>query len=683
MSLKDEKNLNDLPPPSTPLSTRPKAESAPATPCNTTPTAVDQHHLSSNYTNSFISSSKSNPANTLPLDIRRNISATCRKLPSSIGYNGQLTASTSIDANTYTNSNSTNSRISNNHLGLSKISSRTTLNLHHMDELIKRGDSLLNSKDYEKAIYFYTQWIDLAEESQNGLVHLEELFRVYDQRAEAYFRLGQYEASIKDSIEARDKNPNWTQAYYRQGMAQFLLKNYLDSLAAFAFGLSLDSNNSLLFQSLVNAALDCNLFKEDFELKYNTLKSLHLDKDPFIVVSILGQDVLAKGHSNHAIIILESALKIGTDKRRLMSSVFSTISYAYCMRKEYDKAIINMEKELEIEDEALDIIGQCRVLGNLGYTYYKMRKFDKSLEAHRKQVNKAMRARLFPQASLALNAIGHIHVARNDFTNALTSHSKCLEILKQLDDNNFNQFKEILSIGYIHSMLGDFESTDKKYKEAEEFLELSKLRNKIRPEDHLIGLVMVNFNRAYLALKNQSFYDAERYYSKVIELAQSFQDRRGILFEMRASNGLGQTYKLNKEFERAKIWFDKQLKLARSSKDLVGQSQALCNLGMIHQHYKEYDLAKNKFEENLRLVDEDPLLKAYAHSYLGSMFFLFNKYNDAQAQYEISLKLFKELDYCMAEKKTIDLNMAAIHERMGNSELSLSSIAHQRQLMLA
>lgn len=479
-----------------------------------------------------------NPANTLPSDIRRNISATCRKLPSSTG----LTATTTNNNNNNNNNDnvvSCSATILNGSKNeITRINSRTHISKHQVDELIKLGDSFLNSKDYKGAVRIYTQWIDLAN-SQNFL-HSEESFKVYSQRAEAHFNLGDYEASAEDSMAARDLNPKWIQAYYRQGQSQFLLKRYLDALAVFAFGLAQDPNNLLLFEAFVEAALKCNLFKEDFEPKFNKLIALHMDKDPFIVVSVLGQDVLAKGRDDYATVILESALKIGTDKRKLLGSVLSTISLAYCLRKEYDKAIIYMQTEFEIEEEVLDITGQCRVLGNIGYTYYKMRKYDLSLDAHRKQVNRAMRAKLFEQASTALNAIGHIHVARGDFSSAITSHSRCLEILKQLGDNNYSQYKELLSIGYIYSMMGDYEATEKKYNEAIEFLELSNRTNKIKPEDYLYGLSMVNFNLAYVALKKQLFCEASSRYNQVIDLAKRFQDRKlGSLIEMRATNGLG------------------------------------------------------------------------------------------------------------------------------------------------
>ena len=601
----------------------PKAKSAPATPCNVTPIAFHQH---TSHLNSILNPS---PANTLPPDIRKNLSATCRVLPSSVGAQDQPVKS------------------------------------QYLDNLIKRGETSLKSKDFHGAIRFFSQCIELATNNQN-LEYLKKNFKVYSHRAEAHFYLNNYNEAIEDSMAARELNPKWTQAYYRQGRSQFLIGQYADSLAVFAFGLAQEPTNKRLFEALVDAALNSD-FKSDFETKYNKLKTLDLDKKPFVVVSVLGQDVLAKGHSEHAAIILESALRMGADNKKFKGSVLSTIGYAYCTMRDYEKAVTYMLKELDVESELEDINAQCRVLSNLGYTYYKMRKFDKSLESHRKQLSLAMRTHLFQQASIALNAIGHVHAARNDFTSALTSHTRCLEILKQLGDNDYSQYRELLSIGHIQAMLGDYKAAQERYNEAIQLLESSC---KIGQELYQVGLVMVNFNLAYLALKRQSFLEAKQYYALVIKLAQRIPNPKRALFEMRAFNGMGQTHRLFKKFDEARVWFEKQLQIAELLNDRAGQSQALSNLGMTYQHFKDYSVAWKYFEDNMRLVERDPLLKAYAHSYMGSMYFLMNRYNEAQAQYECSLNTFKDLDYCTAERKTINLNMAAVNERMGHTDVT-------------
>lgn len=542
---------------------------------------------------------------------------------------------------------------------------------HYWDNLIKHGENALEAKDYLSAKRFFSECIELASKNLDNAkykFYLKDNFRVYTLRAEANFHLHNYKDAYEDSIIAREFNPKWAQAYYLQGQSQLLQDEHADCLAIFAFGLAQDPTSKLLFDAFVD------VFRKLFEDKFNKLKALELDRKPFVVVSTLGQELLARDsaeHAGHAAIILESALKMVApgESKKFKTSVLSTISYAYCLRKEYDRAVSHMKKEFDIESELEDVTAQCRVLSNLGYTYYKMRKYDKSIDAHRKQVNLAMRSQLFQQASQALNAMGHVHVARNDYTSALTSHSRCLEILKQLGDNEFAQYKELLSIGHIHSMLNDIKSAEERYNEARILLDSCAAQSKICQEEFNTGMVMVNFNLAYLALKSQSFTAAHTYYKQVLELSERIRNsRRADYYKMRAFNGLGQTFRLFKDFDNAKVFFECQLKCARQLRDGVGLSQALSNLGMIYQHFKNYKSAESLFLENFALVDEmrDPLLKAYAYSYLASMSFIFNRYSDAKEKYENSLELFRELDYCSAEQKTIDLNMAAVHERMGH-----------------
>ena len=124
--------------------------------------------------------------------------------------------------------------------------------------------------------------------------------------------------------------------------------------------------------------------------------------------------------------------------------------------------------------------------------------------------------------------------------------------------------------------------------------------------------------------------------------------------------------------------------MAESLEDLSGQSQALCNLGMTYQHFKDYNQACRLFEENLKLVDKNPHLKAYACSYIGSMCFLAGRYNEAQVHYETSSNLFKDLDYCSAEKSTVDLNMAiaATHNNQ-TTTVAPATTTHQKKVMMA
>ena len=630
---------------STSMPPSPKAKSAPATPCNMTPTAFHQHNP-----NNLGSPRGATIAGQVCFGI--NNKDTCRALLASSNNN--------ICVN---NNSATGPSVSAQRL-------QTVNQIQDLDELASRGNRALESKDYLAAVNSYSRCIELATQNQN-FAYLKES-QVYGKRAEAHLELKNYNQSIDDSIAARELDPKWAQAYYLEGRAKLLIGEHLKSLPVFAYGLAQDPTNTKLFDALVEAALD-SCYKQDFEPKLQKLRSLGLDRQPFVVVTMLGQEILAKGeHIEHAAVILELGLKLeASDDKKIMSSALSTVALAFCALEDYDKAIAYMQKELKVESELEDVNGQCRVLSNLGFTCFKLRKFDKSLEAHRRQLNLAMKSNLYHQASMALNAIGHVHVARNDFPDALTSHTRCLDILRQLADNEFSQLKEILSIGHIYCMMNDLKMADERCREAGQFLDTNQCR--LTPEQYLIGCIMHRFNAAHSALRRQNFREAELSYEEVINFAcelSKLSPKLAAVYQMRAYNGMGHTTRLCNRFSDSRGWFERQLKLAISERNPEGQSQALCNLGMIWQHFKDYNQAKRYFEKNLSLVDKNPLLRAYAQSYMGSIHFLLGHYKEAQTDYEGSLNLFKSLDYCLAERKTIELNIASVHERVGHKDLS-------------
>lgn len=619
----------------------PKAKSAPATPCNVTPTAFHQH---SSYLDSTLDSS---PANTLPTDIWRKIRIVT---PSAVPMGAQSQAGS----------------------------------LQYLEDLIRRGEALLDEKNYDEAVDYFNQWEKFATLNQ-GLQYRKKFFKVFSLRADAHFSLGRHEKAIEDSIRARELNPRWVHSYYREGRAQLILGKYEDSLVVLSLGLAQEPNNKRILESLVDSALKSPL-KSDFDSKYQKLKALNLHRNSFVVTSIIGQELLSKGYIKHAIVLLESALDMGPSNSKLKGSVYSAIAHGHFKCKEFNEAIRYLQRELKIETELYDVDGQCRVLSNLGYIYYRLHRYDESIKMHRKQIDLGMKANLYKHVCSALNALGHIHSALSNFNAALTSHSRCLELMKELGESEFTQFKELISIGYIHSMLGDLRAAEARYADATHLLKC--ISAKISEEEYLTGQIMIKFNLALIALKKQSLQDAKQCYDEVIQLARQMSPPKRNLYEMRASMGLGHAFRLFRKFDEARVYFLQQLELAESLDDLKGRSQALCNLGMIYQYYKDYQNASKFFENNLALVSEEPMLLAYAHSYMGSMAYLTNHYNEAQLHYEKSLALFKELDNCSSERKTVDLNMAAVRERMGLNEpisnpANLSGQPQSRKVLIA
>ena len=89
-------------------------------------------------------------------------------------------------------------------------------------------------------------------------------------------------------------------------------------------------------------------FPEKLEPIFSQLQKLKLDKSPFVIISVIGQELLQAGHYNASIQMLESALKIGSCSLKLRGSVFSALSSAYWGMGNIDKAISYMQKDLQV-----------------------------------------------------------------------------------------------------------------------------------------------------------------------------------------------------------------------------------------------------------------------------------------------------------------------------------------------
>lgn len=70
---------------------------------------------------------------------------------------------------------------------------------------------------------------------------------------------------------------------------------------------------------------------------FDQLETMKLDKSPFVIISVIGQELLGAAQYASAVIVLEAALRIGTCSLKLRGSVFSALSSAYWALNSLDK----------------------------------------------------------------------------------------------------------------------------------------------------------------------------------------------------------------------------------------------------------------------------------------------------------------------------------------------------------
>lgn len=111
-----------------------------------------------------------------------------------------------------------------------------------------------------------------------------------------------------------------------------------EALAAFSAGLAQDPTSQQLLSALVEASIKSPL-RHNLEPTFQQLELMKLDQSPFVLISVVGQELLAAGLYNSAVTVLESALRIGSCSLKLRGSVFSALSSAHWALNQLDKAI--------------------------------------------------------------------------------------------------------------------------------------------------------------------------------------------------------------------------------------------------------------------------------------------------------------------------------------------------------
>lgn len=87
----------------------------------------------------------------------------------------------------------------------------------------------------------------------------------------------------------------------------------------------------------------------------NSLQAAHVGADAFVVVSAIGQELLAVGHNASAISMLNAALEIDTDCSQLKHSVVGALSRAHYESGHFRKALDYLDIQLEIAEQ----LGSC------------------------------------------------------------------------------------------------------------------------------------------------------------------------------------------------------------------------------------------------------------------------------------------------------------------------------------
>uniref|UniRef100_A0AAV2IU21 Tetratricopeptide repeat protein 28 n=1 Tax=Knipowitschia caucasica TaxID=637954 RepID=A0AAV2IU21_KNICA len=529
------------------------------------------------------------------------------------------------------------------------------LNLNKAEflERVRRSNQACQQGEYELAVRLYSE--ALSADPQNCIL--------YSNRSAARLRLGQYNTALDDAIKARLINPKWPKAYFRQGVALQYLGRHADALAAFASGLAQDPKSLQLLVGMVEAAMKSSL-RDTLEPTYQQLQKMKLDKSPFVVVSVIGQELLTHGFHGASIVVLEAALKIGTCSLKLRGSVFSALSSAYWSLDDKDKSMTYMLQDLEVSKTLGDQSSECRAHGNLGSALFSKGSYREALANHRHQLVLAMKLKDSDAASDALSRLGHVYTAIGDYPNALASHKQCVLLARQMQCRT-SEARQIGNMGAVYTALGDFTNAVQCH---EQHLRIAKiLENKCEE-----ARAYSNLGSAYHSQRD--FDKAISFHTCVLELAHELKDKS---VEMRAYAGLGHAARCMQDFERALQHHQRQLDIAEELADRSSQGRASSNLGIIHQMKGEFEAAMKFHKAHLSMAQEqgDYAAQGRAYGNMGNAFHALGLYDQAVRYHRQELQISLEVNDRQSQASTHG-NLAVAYQALGAHDRALQHYLH-------
>ncbi|XP_008203776.1 tetratricopeptide repeat protein 28 isoform X1 [Nasonia vitripennis] len=515
-------------------------------------------------------------------------------------------------------------------------------------ETVRRSNAACQNGDYALAATLYTEALAL-----DPLSHV-----LYSNRSAARLKMGMFALALQDAVRATELSPQWPKAYYRQGVALQCLGRYGEALVAFSIGLARDPNNCQLLSGLVEASLKSPL-RITLEPTFQQLRAMKLDESPFVVISVVGQELLGAGQYRAAAGVLEAALTIGSCSLKLRGSVFSALSSAYWALNSLDKAISYMQQDLGVARSLGDTQGECRAHGNLGSAYFSKGSFKEALTAHRYQLVLAMKCKDTQAAASALTSLGHVYTAIGDLPNALASHKQCVQLVKQIGDR-LQEAREIGNVGAVYLAMGEFESAVDCH--TQHLRIARRLGDRVEEARAFSNLGSSHHYR-------RNFGQAMTYHENVLRIAQELGDKA---IETRAYAGLGHAARCAGDLQQAKLWHQRQLDVALTTKDKVAEGRACSNLGIVYQLLGDHDAALKLHQAHLSIArslgDRAGMGRAYGN--IGNAYNALGYYDQAIKYHKQELTISKEVNDRSSEASTHG-NLAVAYQAVQGHEAAL------------
>ena len=190
---------------------------------------------------------------------------------------------------------------------------------------------------------------------------------------------------------------------------------------------------------------------DNFEPKLKQFQELKLEKTPFIVVSLVGQELLSSGRLDQSLRVLEAARSIGTDSARLEASLLQTLGNAYWQSGNVSQALEYMERNLTINISNKDERGQCKSHANLGVAYGSLGQYQEASYHHEQQLRCAQLVGDYQEGLDALNQMAKCVMKLGNPAQAAIFYKDAYKMARQVADRAV-LFQQLLKVADAYEL---------------------------------------------------------------------------------------------------------------------------------------------------------------------------------------------------------------------------------------
>ncbi|MDQ1351694.1 MAG: hypothetical protein QG657_1999, partial [Acidobacteriota bacterium] len=290
----------------------------------------------------------------------------------------------------------------------------------------------------------------------------------------------------------------------------------------------------------------------------------------------------------------------------------------------------SMELLRELEDKALTDINRSTFYGKMGNLFLYFGDYNAALTQYRKSLEIDEKNEDIQGVSTILHNIGVIYQEQGAYEDALIQYQKSMELDKKIPDMK-GESESLHQIGMIYKLKGNSEEALSQYRKSLDIKEKIHDDQGIAKTLHQIGMIYQD---------KDDYNAALTHYEKAKEIFEKIGDRKG---RANSLHQIGRIYQEKGDYNAALILYQKSLEIREKIGDIKGVADSLHQIGMIYQYKGDYEAALKQYQKAWEIFEKIGDIANIAMS-MGQMGALYLEQNQFETALKYSIQAFLIFD---------------------------------------